>query len=116
LGLGAWDLGPDFVIVLTTFPVDRDADQFGKTLVEEHLAACVNVLPPMTSIYSWKGSIEKSDERQVVIKTSSVRVRELETRIKALHPYDVPEFVVIPILEGSHDYLSWVSENTRLSG
>jgi periplasmic divalent cation tolerance protein len=106
-------LGPDFVIVLTTFPVDRDTDQFAKTLVEEHLAACVSVLPAMTSIYSWKGSIEKSDERQIVIKTSSGRVRELEKRLKALHPYDVPEFVVIPIAEGSHEYLSWLSENTR---
>ncbi len=67
----------------------------------------------MTSIYSWKGSIEKSDERQIVIKTSSGRVGELEKRLKALHPYDVPEFLVIPIVEGSHDYLSWISENTR---
>ena len=67
----------------------------------------------MTSIYSWKGSIEKSDERQIAIKTSSGRVRELETRLKALHPYDVPEFVVIPIVEGSHEYLAWISENTN---
>jgi len=66
----------------------------------------------MTSIYSWKGSLEKSSEHQIVIKTSSGRVRELETRLKALHPYEVPEFVVIPIVEGSHDYLSWISENT----
>ena len=105
-------MGPDFVIVLTTFPVDRDADQFARTLVEERLAACVNLLPAMTSIYSWKGSIEKGDERQVVIKTSSGRVRELEARLKALHPYDLPEFVVIPIVAGSHDYLAWISENT----
>ena len=102
-----------FVIVLTTFPVDRDAEQLARTLVEERLAACVNVLPAMTSIYSWKGSIEKSDERQIVIKTSSGRVRELEGRLKALHPYDVPEFVVIPIAEGSPDYLSWLADSTR---
>jgi periplasmic divalent cation tolerance protein len=105
-------VGPDFVIVLTTFPLDRDADQFARTLVEERLAACVNVLPAMTSIYSWKGSIEKSDERQIVIKTSSGRVRELENRLKALHPYDVAEFVVIPIAEGSPEYLAWIAENT----
>ena len=66
----------------------------------------------MTSIYSWKGLIEKSDERQIVIKTSSGRVRELATRLKALHPYDVPEFVVIPIIDGSHDYLAWLAEST----
>ena len=102
-----------FVVVLTTFPVDRDVDQFAKTLVEERLAACVNILPPMRSIYSWKGTIETSDERQIVIKTSSDRVRELELRVKALHPYEVPEFVVVPIVEGSHDYLSWISASTR---
>ena len=114
MGLGAWELGPDihFVVVLTTLPVDRDVDQFAQMLVSERLAACVNVLPPMQSIYSWRGTIEKSEERQVVIKTSSGRVRDLEVRVKALHPYEVPEFIVIPIIEGSHDYLSWISENT----
>ena len=108
-------MGPDtdFVVVLTTFPVDRDVDQFAQTLIGEKLAACVNVLPAMRSIYSWKGTIETSAERQVVIKTSSGRVRDLELRVKALHPYEVPEFVVIPIVEGSHDYLSWISESTR---
>jgi periplasmic divalent cation tolerance protein len=114
LGLGTWGLGPDthFVVVLTTFPVDRDVDQFAQTLVTEKLAACVNVLPPMRSIYSWKGMIETSEERQIVIKTSSGCVRDLEVRVKALHPYEVPEFIVIPIIEGSHDYLSWISQNT----
>jgi periplasmic divalent cation tolerance protein len=114
LRLGAWELGPDihFVVVLTTLPVDRDVDQFAQMLVREKLAACVNVLPPMQSIYSWRGTIEKSEERQVVIKTSSGRVRDLEARVKALHPYEVPEFIVIPIIEGSHDYLSWISEST----
>ena len=102
-----------FVVVLTTFPADGEAEKLAQTLIEERLAACVNILPPMRSIYTWKGSIEKSDERQIVIKTSSARVGELETRLKALHPYDVPEFVVIPIVEGSHDYLSWVAENTK---
>ena len=107
-------MGPDtqFVVVLTTFPVDRDVDQFAQALVDERLAACVNILPPMRSIYTWKGKIETSEERQILIKTSSSRIRDLELRVKALHPYEVPEFVVIPIVEGSHDYLSWISENT----
>ena len=102
-----------FVIVLTTLPVEGDAEKFASQLVEERLAACVNVLPPMRSVYRWKNAVERADERQLVIKTSSVRVRELEKRLKALHPYDVPEFVVIPIVEGSHEYLSWLSENTK---
>ena len=102
-----------FVVVLTTFPVDRDVDQFARTLVEERLAACVNVLAPMRSIYRWKGAIESADERQLVIKTNTDRVHDLETRIKALHPYDVPEFLVLSVLDGSRDYLSWVAENTK---
>jgi periplasmic divalent cation tolerance protein len=102
-----------FVIVLTTFPVDRDVEPFAKALVEERLAACVNVLPPMRSIYTWQGALEAADERQLLIKTTIDRVRALETRIKALHPYDVPEFVVIPIAEGSHEYLSWLAASTR---
>ena len=103
----------DYVIVLTTWPVDRDADDFAKTLVSERLAACVNVLPPMLSTYQWKGSIESANERQVVIKTTGTRVRELEARLKTLHPYEVAEFLVVPILEGSHNYLAWLSETTK---
>jgi periplasmic divalent cation tolerance protein len=102
----------DFVIVLTTFPFDRDADQFARTLVEEHLAACVNVLPPMRSTYLWQGVLEQAEERQVVMKTRANRVAALERRLRELHPYEVPEFLVLPILEGSRDYLAWISENT----
>ena len=103
----------EFAVVLTTFPADGDAETFASTLVTERLAACVNVLPPMRSIYTWKGIVERADERQLVIKTQIDRVRDLEVRIKALHPYDVPEFLVIAVLDGSRDYLSWVAESTR---
>jgi periplasmic divalent cation tolerance protein len=103
----------DYVIVLTTLPVDQDADRFAEVLVRERLAACVNVLPPMRSIYTWQGAVESADERQVAIKTARTRVSELEARIKALHPYDVPEFVVLPIAAGSLEYLSWLSDSTK---
>jgi len=103
----------DFIIVLTTFPADRDAEPFATTLVGERLAACVNLLPPMRSIYTWKDAIESADERQVVIKTTAARLRELEVRVKQLHPYEVPEFVVLPITEGSHAYLTWLSASTK---
>ncbi|HEU4749306.1 MAG TPA: divalent-cation tolerance protein CutA [Gemmatimonadaceae bacterium] len=105
-----------FVVVLTTFPADGDAEKLAQTLVEERLAACVNILPPMRSIYRWKGAIERADERQLLIKTVTHRVVELESRLKALHPYDVPEFLVLSVLEGGRDYLTWVAENTRQSG
>ena len=84
--------------MLTTFPADGDAEKFAATLVEERLAACVNILPPMRSIYRWKGAVERADERQLVIKTTQ-RSRDAISRrdSEGLHPYDVPEFVVIPI-------------------
>jgi periplasmic divalent cation tolerance protein len=106
-------MASDFVIVLTTFPADQDADGFGHTLVSERLAACVNVLPPMRSIYTWKGAVETADERQVVIKTTGARLGDLENRVKQLHPYEVPEFIVLPIVEGSHAYLAWLSDSAK---
>jgi periplasmic divalent cation tolerance protein len=97
------------VLVLTTFPADGDAEKFARSLVEERLAACVNILPPMRSIYSWKGEIETANERQLLIKTTTPRVPELEARVKTLHPYEVPEFLVVAVLDGSTDYFSWVA-------
>jgi periplasmic divalent cation tolerance protein len=102
----------EFVIVLTTLPLESDAEKFASLLVEEKLAACVNILPAMRSVYRWKDAIERSDERQLVIKTVRARVIDLEARIRQLHPYEVPEFVVLPIDSGSPAYLSWISDST----
>ena len=102
-----------YFIALTTFPVDSDAEAMARTLVDEKLAACVNLLPPMRSVYAWKGVVEAADERQLLIKTTGERLRELEARLRELHSYDVPEFVVIPIAEGSAQYLAWLTESTR---
>ena len=101
-----------FVIVLTTLPAEGEAEKFASQLVEERLAACVNILPPMRSVYRWKNAVERADERQLVIKTTRARVIALEARLRAFHPYDVPEFIVLPIDSGSADYLSWLSGNT----
>ena len=101
------------ILVLTTFPADGDAEKLATTLVEERLAACVNILPPMRSIYRWQGKVEKAVERQLVIKTSRGRLRALEKRVKELHPYDVPEFLALMIDKTAKDYLSWVVESTH---
>lgn len=98
-------------MVLTTFPVDG-ADTLAIALVEERLAACVNVLEPMRSTYRWKGRVETSVERQVIIKTAAAKVAALEVRVKALHPYDLPEFIVLGIDSGSHAYLAWLGESS----
>ena len=104
--------GARAVIVLTTLAADADAAAFASALVEERLAACVNVLPVMASIYRWKGRIERDAEQQVVIKTSARRVPALEARLRELHPYALPEFLVIRVAGGSAAYLRWLGEST----
>ena len=103
----------EFVLVLTTWPVAGDADAFARTLVEERLAACVSVLPPMQSTYRWQGTVETATERQVLIKTKAALVAALEARVLELHPYEVPEFLVLSLDAGSPAYLSWLSESVR---
>jgi periplasmic divalent cation tolerance protein len=102
----------DYVLALTTLPADADAGEFGRTLVEERLAACVNLLPVMQSIYRWEGKIEFEAERQLIIKTTSDRVSDLWDRVRELHPYEVPEFVVVSIVDGNEAYLKWIKDST----
>jgi periplasmic divalent cation tolerance protein len=99
----------DLVIILTTMPDDARADELARTLVEERLAACVNVHGPMMSTYRWKGAVERDAERQLVIKTTRVRLPALEERIRRLHPYELPELIVIAPEGGSEAYLRWVT-------
>lgn len=100
------------VIVLTTLPPDADSENFARALVEEHLAACVNVLPEMRSTYRWEGRVDDAREHQVIIKTTRERVPALRERVRALHPYEVPEFVVLSIVDGGDDYLGWIGDST----
>jgi periplasmic divalent cation tolerance protein len=104
---------PDAVIVLTTWPAAEDAGPTAATLVEERLAACVNVLPEMESTYRWKSAVEHERERQVIIKTTRPRVDALLARLKQLHSHDVPEALVIPVVGGSEAYLAWLGECTK---
>lgn len=103
------------VVVMTTLPADADAAAFAQALVDARLAACVNLLPAMESIYRWKGQVERDAERQLLIKTSRDRIPALWERIRTLHPYEVPEFLVLPIVDGNDAYLRWVGESTRIS-
>jgi periplasmic divalent cation tolerance protein len=100
------------VIVLTTLPAGADAAAFARTLVEERLAACVSVGGEMRSVYRWKDAVEEDRERQVVVKTVLGMVGPLRTRIAALHPYEIPEFLVIPADGGGDAYLEWVRRST----
>ncbi len=103
---------PQIVLILTTMPDDDRADALARVLVDERLASCVNVHAPMVSTYRWKGGVERETERQLIIKTTRARIPELETRLHALHPYELPEFLIVPIDGGSDAYLEWVSSET----
>jgi periplasmic divalent cation tolerance protein len=98
----------DVVIVLTTLPAGTDAGAIARTLVDEHLAACVSVSGEIRSVYRWEGSVTEDAERQMIIKTTAGRVQVLQARLTSLHPYSVPEFVVLTAADGSEDYLAWV--------
>ena len=101
----------DLILILTTMPDDDRAGGLARTLVEERLAACVNVHAPMTSTYRWQDALESTAERQVVIKTTRGRWTALEARLRALHPYELPELVVIDAA-GSEAYAKWVRDAT----
>lgn len=103
----------DIVLLLTTVPDDERADVLARTLVEERLAACVNLHPPMRSTYRWKGAVECETERQVVIKTTRDRVPAIEARLKMLHGYELPELLLIPVEGGGAAYLEWVRASSR---
>ncbi len=105
---------PDqFVMVLVTVPDPKVAGTIAHALVEERLAACVNVLPAVRSIYAWKGEICNEGELLCMIKTRRNLFPAIRERVLDLHPYEVPEIIALPLVEGSESYLDWIAENTR---
>jgi periplasmic divalent cation tolerance protein len=101
------------VVVLSTVASAADAERIGTALVERGLAACVNVVPGLVSLYRWKGALEREEERLLLIKTRRDRFAELRAALVALHPYEVPEVLALPIADGHAPYLQWLDENTR---
>jgi len=85
--------------------------KIARSVVEKKLAACANILPGVESIYRWKGKVERAREVLVMMKATVVKLRELEREVKRVHGYDVPEFIALPIAEGSAEYLSWLKES-----
>jgi periplasmic divalent cation tolerance protein len=106
----------DKKIVLTTCGNDEDATRIARNLVERRLAACVNVLPGVRSLYHWQGKVEEDAELLLVIKTTEAAVEALKTAVAEIHPYDVPELVVLPIENGAASYLDWIAENVAARG
>ncbi len=100
------------ILVISTLP-DRDAaEKMAYFLIEQQLAACVNILPGVTSVYRWQGKVESANETILLIKTTMARYPALEAAIKAQHPYELPEIVAVPINAGLPAYLAWVATET----
>lgn len=104
----------DVVIGLTTWPDREGALEFAKKLVEEKLAACVNVLPPMTSVYRWEGNIERGEEHQLIIKTTNQMTDIIASRLESTHPYQLAEWLPLPALQSNHPYLNWIRESAHV--
>jgi len=101
----------DCIVVFVTAGSEAEAETIAKTLVDEQLAACVNILSPMRSIYRWEGKLSDDREWLLVIKTRMDRFSAVEEKVKVLHSYQVPEVIALPIVQGSEGYLHWLSES-----
>jgi len=100
-------------VVLVTAPDREVAERLARALVGERLAACVNLVPGVRSIYRWEGELHDDEELLLVIKTTAARVDTLAERVSALHPYDLPEVLALPAVGGSAGYLDWVAAESR---
>lgn len=102
----------DLVVVNVTAPDLAIAETLARALVQESLAACCTLVPAVRSVYRWQGGVHEDVEVLLVIKTRAALVDELVTRVRALHPYTLPEIIAVPILAGSAEYLAWVRAET----
>jgi periplasmic divalent cation tolerance protein len=99
----------DKIVVFSTCASAEEAQRMARSLVEKRLAACVNVIPGIRSVYRWKDAIEDEEEVLLLIKTSRALLEELREEIERLHSYEVPEVIALPIVDGSERYLSWIA-------
>ena len=102
----------EILLVLTSLPDADSAQRIARLLVEQHLAACVNILAPCTSVYRWNAAIETAAEVPLLIKTTRARYAELEAALAEAHPYELPEIVAVPLGVGLPGYLAWVAAET----
>ena len=101
-----------YVVILVTAGNHEEAMKIARSLVEEERVACVNVIDGVASVFRWKGKLEEQSESLLIIKTRTVRLQDVIQRVKALHSYDVPEIIALPIVEGNPSFLKWIDEVT----
>ena len=104
----------DNLLVVTNLPDRASAEKLAALLIEQRLAACVNLLPACGSVYRWRGEIQHDEEHPLLIKTAQDRYAELEVLIRANHPYELPEIIAVPIVHGLPAYLQWIVSETRV--
>ena len=104
-----------YIVVFITYPQEneRDAKELAKKLVENKLAACVNIVEGINSVYFWQGNIEDDKEKLLIVKTKMELFEELKQFVKQNHPYSVPEIIAMPIILGNEEYLKWLEESTK---
>jgi periplasmic divalent cation tolerance protein len=103
------------LVALSTVATPEDAERIARELVERGLAACVNVVPGIVSVYRWKGNVERDEERLLVIKTRGERFEALREALVSLHPYEVPELIALRVEDGHPPYLDWIVSSTPFS-
>lgn len=105
-------MGDEIIVLITTSTRD-EAAKIGAALVDGHLAACVNIIPEVRSLFFWEGKTQDSQETMLICKSRLPRMEQLVARVKSLHSYTVPEVIAIPIVAGSREYLDWVKDETK---
>ncbi len=103
----------DVLLVLSTCPDKDCAEKIARSLVDQGLAACVNISPQVTSVYTWQGKTESAEEVLLLIKTSARRYAQLQQVLRSLHPYELPEIIAVPVTQGLPEYLNWVDQCTN---
>jgi len=107
--------GEQVYVVLTTAPAG-EAEKLARSLVESRLAACVNVVPGLKSFYWWRGKLEEAGESLLIIKTTGEALESLTSRLREMHPYELPEIIAVPVEAGLEEYLEWVRGEVRVHG
>ncbi len=102
----------EYIVLFITAPAEETSARIARTLVEEKLAGCVNIIKDIRSIYFWQGKVEDESEVLLIAKTRRELFNKLKDRVKSIHPYSVPEIIAMPIIAGSEDYLKWLDETT----
>lgn len=99
-------------VIYCTVPNEFNANLIATTLVDENLAACVNVIPSITSFYKWEDAVQSDNEMLLIIKTQEEKFKDIEKKIKELHEYSLPEIIALPIIQGSEEYQNWIVKET----